>query len=98
MHAAAGITAARHDAAPGHHAVRELATSGTPIPPAPDRPLRTTTSQPSASQPRRRVAGTPRASTGRSGAPTGRNPGSRGPVRHGGSAQNSGRNSGSGIR
>ena len=38
MHAAAGITAARHDAAPGHHAVREIATSGTPIPPAPPAP------------------------------------------------------------
>ena len=35
MHTAAGITAARHAAAPGHHAVRELATSGTPIPAAP---------------------------------------------------------------
>ena len=34
LHTAAGITAARHDAAPGHHAVREFATSGTPIPPA----------------------------------------------------------------
>ena len=35
MHAAAGITAARHDAVPGHPAVRELAASGTPVPPAP---------------------------------------------------------------
>ena len=43
MHTAAGITAARHDAAPGHPAVRELATSGTPIPAAPDRTPRTTT-------------------------------------------------------
>ena len=35
MHTAAGITAARHDAVPGHPAVRELAASGTPVPPAP---------------------------------------------------------------
>src|ERR1700730_9328396 len=35
IHTAAGITPARHDAVPGHHAVRELATSGTPVPPAP---------------------------------------------------------------
>ena len=44
MHTAAGITAARHDAAPGHPAVRELAASGTPVPPAPaTRTPRTTT-------------------------------------------------------
>ena len=35
MHTVAGITAARHDAVPGHPAVRELAASGTPVPPAP---------------------------------------------------------------
>src|SRR3984893_7326051 len=35
IHTAAGITPARHDAVPGHHAVRELAASGTPVPPAP---------------------------------------------------------------
>ncbi len=58
MHTAAGITAARHDAAPGHHAVREFATSGTPIPPAAGRTPRTATS----SQTSRRGAGTPRAS------------------------------------
>ena len=43
MHTAAGITAARHDAAPGHHAVREFATSGTPIPPPAGRTPRTAT-------------------------------------------------------
>src|ERR1700736_2129953 len=42
MHTAAGITAARHDAAPGHHAVREFATSGTPIPPAARKPRAST--------------------------------------------------------
>ena len=82
MHAAAGITAARHDAAPGHQAVREFATSGTPIPPAAGRTPRTVTSQPS-----RRGAGTSRASTANGGVPTGRAPSPRRqprrPVRHG---------------
>jgi superfamily II DNA/RNA helicase len=67
MHIAAGITAARHDAAPGHHAVREFATSGTPIPPATRPTPRTATSQTS-----RRGAGTSRASTVNGGMPTGR--------------------------
>jgi hypothetical protein len=93
MHAAAGISAARYDVAPGDHTVREFASSGTPIPPAPDRPLRTTTPPP-----RRRAGSTPRASTARSAAPTGRNPSAHRPARHGGAGQNSGRNSGSGIR
>jgi len=35
MHDAAGITAARDEVAAGHHVVRQIATSGTPIPPAP---------------------------------------------------------------
>jgi superfamily II DNA/RNA helicase len=82
MHAAAGITAARHDAAPGHQAVREFATSGTPIPPAAGRTPRTVTSQTS-----RRGAGTSRASTAKGGVPTGRAPSPRRqprrPVRHG---------------
>jgi superfamily II DNA/RNA helicase len=34
LHDAAGITAARHEVAAGHHVVRQIATSGTPIPPA----------------------------------------------------------------
>ena len=34
LHDAAGITAASHEVAAGHHLVRQLATSGTPIPPA----------------------------------------------------------------
>ncbi len=65
MHTAAGITAARHDAAPGHQAVREFATSGTPIPPATSRPPRT-----AASQTGRRGADTPRASKARGGVQT----------------------------
>jgi superfamily II DNA/RNA helicase len=67
MHIAAGITAARHDAAPGHHAVREFATSGTPIPPAARPTPRTATPQAS-----RRGAGTSRASTINGGVPAGR--------------------------
>jgi superfamily II DNA/RNA helicase len=82
MHTAAGITAARHDAAPGHQAVREFATSGTPIPPAAGRTPRT-----AASQTGRRGAGPSRASTAKGGVPTGRAPSPRRqprrPVRHG---------------
>ena len=66
MHTAAGITAARHDAAPGHQAVREFATSGIPIPPPTGRTPRTATS----SQTSRRGAGTPRASKAKSGVQT----------------------------
>ena len=90
MHTAAGITAAMHDTAPGHHALREFFASGTPVPPARDRAPRT-----AASQPTRRGAGTARGGTvraacGRAGhrAPAGgpadprtsppRNPGSAG--------------------
>jgi superfamily II DNA/RNA helicase len=35
LHDAAGVTAARDDVAAGHHVVRQIAASGTPIPPAP---------------------------------------------------------------
>jgi superfamily II DNA/RNA helicase len=35
MQDTAGITAARDEVAAGHHVVRQIATSGTPIPPAP---------------------------------------------------------------
>jgi superfamily II DNA/RNA helicase len=39
MHEAAGVTADRHEVAAGHHVVRQIATSGTPVPPpAPARP------------------------------------------------------------
>jgi len=34
LHDAAGITAASHEVAAGHHVVRQIAASGTPIPPA----------------------------------------------------------------
>jgi superfamily II DNA/RNA helicase len=35
MHEAAGVEPARHEVAPGHPAVREIATTGTPVPPPP---------------------------------------------------------------
>ena len=35
LHNAAGVTAASDEVATGHHVVREIATSGTPVPPAP---------------------------------------------------------------
>jgi superfamily II DNA/RNA helicase len=35
MHDAAGVSAPRHRVDVGHHLVREIATSGTPVPPAP---------------------------------------------------------------
>ena len=35
LHNAAGVTAASNEVATGHHVVREIATSGTPVPPAP---------------------------------------------------------------
>jgi superfamily II DNA/RNA helicase len=38
MHDAAGVSAARHHVDVGHHVVREIATSGTPVPPAPAAP------------------------------------------------------------
>jgi superfamily II DNA/RNA helicase len=77
IHAAAGITAARHDAAPGHHAVRELATSGTPIPPAPARTLRSSTPRSSTPRTSGRGAGTSRVNTARGGVLTGRTPSPR---------------------
>jgi superfamily II DNA/RNA helicase len=35
MHDAAGVDPARHDVGPGHPAVREIATTGAPVPPPP---------------------------------------------------------------
>ena len=37
MHDAAGVDAPRHHVGVGHHLVREIATTGTPVPPAPRR-------------------------------------------------------------
>ena len=38
LHDAAGVTAASDEVAAGHHVVRQIAASGTPIPPAPPAP------------------------------------------------------------
>ena len=38
LHDAAGVTAASDEVATGHNVVRQIATSGTPVPPAPPRP------------------------------------------------------------
>jgi superfamily II DNA/RNA helicase len=45
LHDAAGVTAASDEVATGHHVVRQIATSGTPVPPAPPaaHPARVTT-------------------------------------------------------
>jgi superfamily II DNA/RNA helicase len=40
LHDAAGVTAASDEVAAGHHVVRQIAASGTPVPPAPVRPAR----------------------------------------------------------
>ena len=40
LHEAAGVSPARHQVQPGAPAVRDIATSGTPIPPPPPRPER----------------------------------------------------------
>jgi superfamily II DNA/RNA helicase len=72
MHAAADITAARHEVTPGHPVVREFAASGTPVPPAPERAPRSPAPHPS-----RRGADAPRSGGARSGAPANRTPSSR---------------------
>jgi superfamily II DNA/RNA helicase len=53
LHDAAGITAATHEVAAGHHVVRQLATSGTPVPPA--RPPVSTTTRPDGTMAARRT-------------------------------------------
>ncbi len=76
MHEAAGITATHHEVAAGHHVVRQIATSGTPIPAA--RPPISRMSRPDAKRTGNPAAGrTPRRRSGRGGA---------GPVRSYGSA------------
>src|SRR3984885_11371666 len=74
MHTAAGITATRHDAAPGHPAVRALAASGTPVPPAARTPR---TSTPRTSTPRTSTRGNNGTSTARVNASRGAVPGGR---------------------
>jgi len=67
MHDAAGITAAHHEVAAGHHVVRQIAASGTPIPAA--RMPVSRTSRPDARRTGNPTAGrTPRRRSGRGGA------------------------------
>jgi superfamily II DNA/RNA helicase len=58
LHAAAGVQPARHHVTTGHPVVREIATTGTPVPPAP--PARQPRPRPAGAPPRkRRGAGGP---------------------------------------
>jgi superfamily II DNA/RNA helicase len=67
LHDAAGITAARHEVAAGHHVVRQIATSGTPIPPA--QPSFSRTSRPDTRRAGNAAAGrTPKRRSGSRGA------------------------------
>jgi superfamily II DNA/RNA helicase len=54
MHAAAGVTAASDEVAAGDHVVRQIATSGTPVPPAPPVPDRFAPERKAARGPARR--------------------------------------------
>jgi superfamily II DNA/RNA helicase len=66
LHEAAGVSPARHQVQPGAPAVRDIATSGTPIPPPPPRPERAA----SAGQPdRARPGRDSRSRPGRDGRP-----------------------------
>jgi superfamily II DNA/RNA helicase len=59
LHDAAGVTAATHEVAAGHHVVRQIAASGTPIPPAPPAPRREPATSAGGSSPSRH-SGRPR--------------------------------------
>ena len=73
---AAGISPARHQVQPGAPAVRDIATSGTPIPPPPPRPERAGAA--AAGQPGRGRPGRSRPGRPRSGAPRATSRDSRG--------------------
>ena len=74
LHEAAGVSPARHQVQPGAPAVRDIATSGTPIPPPPPRPERAaSTGQPDRARPGRDSRSRPgRDGRPRSGANRGR--------------------------
>ena len=76
LHDAAGVTAASHEVGAGHHVVRQIAASGTPVPPAPAaQPARPARPEQSAPATARGQAGTARRQdTGRRGT-TGRRSG-----------------------
>jgi superfamily II DNA/RNA helicase len=58
LHKVAGVTAARHEVAAGHQMVRQIAASGTPVPPASAPASRT--SRPDGTRPGHRGAGSTR--------------------------------------
>ncbi len=71
LHAEAGVTAIRHDVGSGHDVVREIATSGTPVPEAPVRVRPESSDRPTRpGRPSRvgRAAKRSRAASGRDGA------------------------------
>jgi len=73
LHDAAGVTAASHEVEAGHHVVRQIAASGTPVLPAPPaRPVRSTSPAPTAA---RGEAATVRREANSRGASTGRRAG-----------------------
>ncbi|MGO8884502.1 MAG: DEAD/DEAH box helicase [Streptosporangiaceae bacterium] len=85
MHDAAGVTSTRHHVRSGHEVVREIATSGTPVPPPPvPAPRRTPQDQPRQNPPRSRRGGPDRGPSDRK--PGGSWPGSRHQGRPGGGA------------
>ena len=61
LHDAAGVTAASDEVATGHHVVRQIATSGAPVPPPPPAPHPGGTASGSGSSPARRPRRTRRA-------------------------------------
>jgi superfamily II DNA/RNA helicase len=104
LHTAAGITAAKHEVVAGDDVVREIATSGTPVPPPP--PVRAGSSSESGEGTRPRRAPRPRSASGswsgsssRSGSGTRSGSGSRsGSAGGSGSGARSGSWAGSGSR
>jgi superfamily II DNA/RNA helicase len=64
MHAAAGVTAASNEVAAGDHVVRDIAASGTPVPPAPPVPDRLALERKTTRGPARRKGHTQRAGSG----------------------------------
>jgi superfamily II DNA/RNA helicase len=88
MHDAAGVTSTRHHVGSGHDVVREIATSGTPVPPAPAAALpRPVQEKPRQNPPRSRRGGTDR--TGADRQPAGSWPGGRHQGRPGGAGRRS---------
>jgi superfamily II DNA/RNA helicase len=67
LHDAAGVTAASDEVAAGHHVVRQIAASGTPVPPAPPAPTAAREGKAAARGPARRRGGGQRRGGGSGG-------------------------------